>query len=160
MPPSPPRGVGKDATMRRLLLAILVLIFSSSAAWADDKPNPDQLQKAYNDALVQLKDAQNAKNELASANDKLGKQLEDMKKQLAGSQARVRDLERQVSDNDGKTFYLRSFYAAWQAFMKGHPDLLVRWRVYLGEDALAMPQESHPLIDFGIVDGTRSLDRG
>jgi len=153
-------GVGKDATMRSLLLAILVLVIVSPGARADDKPNPDQLQKAYNDALVQLKDAQNAKNELASANDKLGKQVEDMKKQLAGAQARVSELERQVSDNDGKTFYLRSFYAAWQAFIKLHPELVVRWRLYLGEDALAMPQEYHPLMDFGIVDASRSLDRG
>jgi hypothetical protein len=153
-------GVGKDATMRRLFLAIAVLVLLTSGAQADDKPNPDQLQKAYNDALVQLKDAQNAKNELASTNDKLIKQLEDLKKQLTASQARGRDLERQVSDNDGKTFYLRSFYAAWQTFMKGHPELMVRWKSYLGEDALAVPQEYRPLIDFGIVDNSRSLDHG
>jgi TolA-binding protein len=142
--------------MRRVILAISVLFLLSSAARADDS----QLQKAYGDTLIQLKAAQDAKNELAGTNEKLGKQLEDTKKQLAASQARIRELERQVSDNDGKNFYLRSFYAAWQTFMKMHPDLAVRWKLYLGEDALAMPQEPRPLIDFGIADPSHSPDRG
>jgi hypothetical protein len=142
--------------MRRLILAILVLSLLSTGARADD----GQLQKAYSDTLIQLKAAQDAKNELASSNEKLGKQLEEMKKQVAASQARIRDLERQVSDNDGKNFYLRSFYAAWQTFIKLHPELAVRWKAYLGNDALAMPQEPRPLIDFGIIDATGSTDRG
>jgi len=137
-----------------------LLLLSSGGARADDKPNPDQLQKAYNDALVQLQNAQNAKNELAGANDKLTKQLDDLKKQLAASQGRVRDLERQVSDNDEKTFRLRSFYAAWQAFIKTRPDLLVRWKLYLGDDVLAVPQEGRSLIDLGLLDGSQSYDRG
>ena len=142
--------------MRRLILSVSVLFLVSTGARADD----GQLQKAYSDTLVQLKAAQDAKNELAGANDKLNKQVEDLKKQLATSQARIRDLERQVSDNDGKTFNLRSFYAAWQTFMKLHPDTALRWKAYLGEDALATPQESRPLIDFGIIDPSQSLDRG
>jgi hypothetical protein len=142
--------------MRRLILSISVLFLLTSGARADD----GQLQKAYSDTLIQLKAAQDAKNELASANDKLGKQLEDVKKQLAASQARARDLEREVSDNDGKNFYLRSFYAAWQTFIKIHPELAVRWKLYLGEDVLAMPQEPRPLIDFGLADPSHSLDRG
>ena len=145
---------------RQIWVALAALILLSTGARADDKPNPDQLQKAYNDALVQLKDAQNVKNELAGANEKLAKQLDDLRKQLAGAQARVRDLERQVSDNDEKTFRLRSFYAAWQTFLKTRPELLVRWKLYLGEDVLAVPQEGRSLTDLGLIDGSQSYDRG
>jgi len=142
--------------MRRLILAITALFLLTSGARADDA----QLQKAYNDTLIQLKAAQDAKNELASSNDKLNKQIEDLKKQLSASQERIRLLEREVSDNDGKTFQLRSFFAAWQTYLKLHPEIALRWRLYLGEDALAVPQESRPLIDFGISDSTHSLDKG
>ena len=142
--------------MRRLILAIAALFLLTSGVRADDA----QLQKAYSDTLVQLKAAQDAKNELASSNEKLTKQIDDLKKQLGASQERIRVLEREVSDNDGKTFYLRSFFAAWQTYMKLHPELAVRWRLYLGEDALAMPQEPRPLIDFGLTDSSHSLERG
>ena len=142
--------------MRRLILAVSALFLLTSGARADDA----QLQKAYNDTLIQLKAAQDAKNELASSNDKLNKQIEDLKKQLSASQERIRRLEREVSDNDGKTFQLRSFFAAWQTYLKLHPEIAIRWRLYLGEDALAIPQEPRPLIDFGLSDSARSLDRG
>ena len=142
--------------MRRLIFAISALFLLTSGARADDA----QLQKAYNDTLIQLKAAQDAKNELAGVNDKLNKQIDDLKKQLSASQQRIRVLEREVSDNDGKTFQLRSLVAAWQAYLKLHPDLAVRWRLYLGQDALAIPQEPRPLIDFNITDSTHSLDPG
>src|SRR5713226_2340903 len=69
-PPLQRVGVGKDTTMfRHMWVIAALLLLPSGGARADDKPNPDQLQKAYNDALVQLQNAQNAKNELAGAND-------------------------------------------------------------------------------------------
>jgi cell division protein FtsB len=149
-------GVGKDFAMRSLIFAISAFFLLTSGARADDA----QLQKAYNDTLIQLKAAQDAKNELAGVNDKLNKQIEDLKKQLSASQQRIRVLEREVSDNDGKTFELRSFFAAWQTYLKLHPELAVRWRLYLGQDALALPQEPRPLIDFNLTDSPRSLDPG
>jgi predicted nuclease with TOPRIM domain len=124
-----------------VMLAVLLLMTTGVLA-VDDKPNPEQLQKAYDDALVQLKEAQNAKNDLAKENDKLAKQIEDLKKQLSVATARIGGLERQVAENDEKTFHLRSIYAAWKAYMKLHPDLLVSWRLYLGADALAAPDSS------------------
>jgi hypothetical protein len=132
-----------------------VVALTATAVWADDKPNPDQLKKAYDDALVQLREAQNSKNELARENDRLKGQVEDLKKQLA-------ELGRRVAGNDEKTFQLRSFYAAWQAFLQIHPDLLVRWQRYLGDDALAVPQRTVPLLDldFPIVDNDSLNGRG
>lgn len=137
----------KDMTMRisRWFFAA-VFCFLGGTAFGEDHPNPDQLKKAYDDALVQLKEAQNSKSVLAKENERLGKQIEDLKAQLAASQGQVEGLKRQVADNDQKTFSLRSNQAAWQSFMRAHPELLVKWRLFLGEDVLALPQEPGPWI--------------
>lgn len=127
---------------RQPWVILAVLLLAATCVFADDKPNPDQLQKAYDDALVQLRQAQDAKNNLAKENERLGKQIDDLKKQIGVASARIGGLERQVADNDEKTFQLRSIYAAWKSFMKLHPDLLVSWRLYLGADALAAPDTS------------------
>ena len=147
---------------RELGVMAVVMLTTAAAALADDKPNPDQLKKAYDDALVQLKDAQNSKNELAKENDKLNRQVDDLKKQLAAAQHQVEDLDRQVAENDEKTFRLRSFYAAWRTFLQAHPDLMSQWQRYLGHDALAAPEASPPLMNLGapIVENGSFHDRG
>jgi chromosome segregation ATPase len=137
----------------------LCLLAAAGTAVAEDKPNPDQLKKAYDDALVQLKAAQNSKNDLARANDKLAKQVEDLKKQLAGAQGQIESLKRQVSDNEQKTFYLRAGQSAWHNFLKAHPELLARWKAFLADDALALPQDHSSLLDFTLplpMDGETS----
>lgn len=148
--------------MCRQLIPVMLILVAASFARAEDGPNPDQLKKAYDDALVQLKDAQNSKNELAKANDQLGKQVEELKKQLAASQHKLLDLQRQVAENDEKTFQLRSFYAAWHAFLNSHPQVLVQWKRYIRFDTLAIPQEPQPLIDLGspLVEQSGSVGRG
>jgi len=133
--------------MRTCVWLIAAVFLLAGTALAEDKPNLDQLKKAYDDSLAQLKEAQNSKNDLAKENEKLTKQLEDAKKQLASAQGQIESLKREVSDNDQKTFYLRSYQAAWQNFLRAHPDLLVRWKLFLGDDVLAVPQEQMPLID-------------
>jgi septal ring factor EnvC (AmiA/AmiB activator) len=147
--------------MRRRFGVLAVVMLATAAVRADDKPNPDQLKKAYDDALVQLKDAQNSKNELAKENDRLNRQVDELKKQLSVAQHQVLDLEQRVAENDEKTFQLRSFYAAWRTFLQVHPDLMSRWQRYLGDDALAAPQRPSPLMDFGspIVDNDSLHDR-
>src|SRR5579863_9372032 len=135
--------------MSRQLCIVVIVGLMGAMVRADDTPNVSQLRKAYDDALVQLKDAQNSKNELAKNNDRLAKQVEDLKKQLATAQRQIQELGRQVAENDEKTFQLRSFYAAWQTYLLAHPDLMARWKRYIGHDALAVPQELRPLIDLG-----------
>lgn len=130
------------------LVVALCLLAAAGTAVAEDKPNPDQLKKAYDDALVQLKAAQNSKNDLARENDKLAKQVEDLKKQLAGAQGQIETLKRQVSDNEQKTFYLRTYQSAWHNFLEAHPELLARWKAFLADDALALPQDHSSLLDF------------
>ena len=126
------------------LIACLCL---ARTALAEDKPNPEQLKKAYDDALVQLKAAQNSKNELAKDNEKLSKQLEELKKQLAAADVQLQDMKRQISDNDEKSYNLRSYCATWRAFLRAYPELMARWKSFLADDPLAAPAESRPLID-------------
>jgi len=148
--------------MRTCVWLIAALFLVSGTARAEDKPNPEQLKKAYEDTLAQLKEAQNSKSDLAKENEKLTKQLEDLRKQLAATQGQVESLKREVSDNDQKTFYLRSYHAAWQNFLRAHPDLLVRWKLFLGDDVLAVPEEPLPLIDpnWPLLDGQRESASG
>ena len=133
--------------MRTVKWVVLLLVLSPSLSLAEDKPNPDALKKAYDDALVQLKAAQDSKNALAKQNADLVKEVDELKKQLAGAGAQIQDLRRQVADNDEKNFELRSFYAAWKSFLRLHPDLTVRWKLFLSDDALSAPQEPFRLID-------------
>jgi len=142
--------------LRHSWVIVAVLLCLTPGLFADDKPNPDQLQKAYDDALLQLKAAQNAKNDLAKETEKLNRQIEDLKKQLTVSNARIGTLERQVSENDEKTFQLRAIVAAWKSFMKLHPDLLLTWRQYLGSDALATPDSYYDMDSLSVG----SFDRG
>jgi septal ring factor EnvC (AmiA/AmiB activator) len=127
--------------MRTCPWLIAALLLVAGVARAEETPNPDQLKRAYEDALVQLRAAQDSKSALANDNEKLLKQVDDLKKQLADAQGQIENLKRQVSDNDQKTFAMRSYQAAWRNFLKARPDLLVSWRLFLGEDALAVPQE-------------------
>ena len=133
--------------MRSVTFALAALLVLGSVARAEDKPNPEQLKKAYDDALVQLKSAQDSKNALARQNAELTKQIDDLKKQLATAGGQIQDLRRQVADNDEKSFELRSFRAAWKSFMRVHPDLLVRWKLFLSDDVLSLPQEPLRMID-------------
>ena len=141
---------------------LAALMLMSGTVLAEDKPNPDQLKQAYDDALVKLKMAQDAKSTLAKENNKLATQVEDLKKQLAGAQSQIENLKRQVSDNEQKTFAMRSYQAAWQNFLKAHPDLLLSWRLFLGQDVLAVPQEQSPLIDpsWPLLDSSDSSYKG
>ena len=116
-------------------LAVVLLAIPAHVLHAADAPNPDQLKKMYDDTLVQLKAAQDRKNELAKENENLKAKVDDLNKQLAAAQAQIQDLRRAVADNADRTFYLRSYHAAWQVFLERYPDLMVRWKMFLERDA-------------------------
>lgn len=137
--------------MRTMVWLMAAVCLLAGTVGAEDKPNPDQLKKAYDDALVQLRAAQNSKNDLARETDRLSKQIEELKKELAAGQAQIETLRRQVSDHDQRTFYLRSYQAAWQNFLRAHPDLLIRWKAFLADDVLAIPQERPPLFELNFL---------
>jgi predicted nuclease with TOPRIM domain len=90
----------------------------------------------YDDALGSLKDAQNKKNELATKNEELSKQVADLQKQLDAVGKERDELQRQAATYAEKTYTLRSYYAAWQEFLKRYPTLAAKWRVFLDTELL------------------------
>jgi len=75
--------------MRRLFVwavavvaTIATLASSPTRSFAQDQPNnnPEELNRKYQDALAQLKSAQDRKNELAAENEKLNARIADLEK--------------------------------------------------------------------------------
>src|SRR5689334_21216917 len=118
----------------------LLLLNSIPGAAAQDQPSAEQLKKNYDDALAQLKTAQDRKNELAVENEKLGAKLAETQKQLD-------EARKQAAGYAEQTFYLRSHYAAWQNFVKRYPALRQRWIVFLEGGLLDVPYDVSDLVD-------------
>ena len=132
---------------RRAAATVFAIVFVVTcigpAARAQNQPNAEDLNKKYEDALAQLKAAQDRKNELATENEQL--------------KARIAELERQASEHHRaaaeyaqNTFFLRAHYAAWQTFIDRYPQLRTRWRVFLeggllGQDELPEGFDPSPL---------------
>lgn len=131
----------------RLFIAAALLLLSAAPSGAQDPLKPDQLKKAYDDALVQLKSAQDRKAELAKENEALGAKVEELKKQLSASQAQVDSYKHESAEYDDRTFFLRSFYAAWQGFIRHNPQVLIQWKTYLGDSVLSVPETAPDIIN-------------
>jgi hypothetical protein len=112
--------------MRMVWLTVLAacVLAPSAASFAQDGATLDQVKKMYQDALGQLKAAQDRKSELANENAKLTARVADLEKQIESYKI-------QAAGEAERTFLLRSRYAAWQEFMKQYPDLLERWKFWL-----------------------------
>jgi septal ring factor EnvC (AmiA/AmiB activator) len=132
--------------MRACVWVIAAVLLCATSGFADDQIKPEQMKKMYDDALAQLKAAQDRKAELAKENEALAAKVEELKKQLASAQDQIQTLKREVSDNDQKTFFLRSYHAAWESFIRQHPDLLAKWKMYLGDSVFSAPQEAPEVI--------------
>jgi septal ring factor EnvC (AmiA/AmiB activator) len=141
--------MGKDGTMRLLAGVMAVMLVFSAVVQAADTPTPDQLKKMYDEALVQLKNAQDRKNELAKENEDLKAKAEETGKDLAAAQAQLQDLKRDLADNDEKDFYLRAYHAAWENFIARSPELMARWKAFIGSDVASTAPSTPPLIDPG-----------
>lgn len=119
--------------------AVVVVLILAGVCHGQEGPNPDQLKKMYDDALAQLKAAQDRKNELAAENEKLHGQIAELQKQQTVMGAQLESLQRDASTQASKTFFLRSYYAAWQRFIERYPELKVRWEAFLEADVLSAP---------------------
>lgn len=119
---------------RSCLAAGLCLALFPAVAAAQDSRD---YKKDYEDALAQLKQAQDRKSELNRENEQL-------KAQLAALEAEAKVLRRDAADHAERTFFLRSHYAAWKRFIAANPELKKRWDQYLGAAAAELPA---PLVD-------------
>ena len=124
-----------------MAVVVCLTLGGGSTAVAQDEPKPDQLKKMYDDALVQLKAAQDRKNELATENEKLNAKVAELKKQLDDATVRAQTLEQQVAGFAEQTFYLRSHYAAFQNFLRSYPNLMSRWKLFMENDLMTVPHD-------------------
>jgi len=119
--------------MRRLLRSgvVLAVLWSvggggggAGIARAQDEPKPDQLKRMYDDALAQLKQAQDRKNELAAENDKLNAKLTDLQKQLDAASAPLATSGRTPAPPSPALTATRDALANQQALYKAKLDQL------------------------------------
>ena len=130
-----------------IMVALIVALGSAGPVRSvqAQEPTYEQLRKMYDDALKELKASQERKNQLSEENDRLKANLEDFRKQLAAANTRVAELQRDQQEEADKTFFLRSHYAAWEAFIRQYPELRGRWKVYIESDYVD-PQHELPAI--------------
>jgi hypothetical protein len=119
-----------------------------AAARGQDQPNVEELTRKYQDALGQLKAAQDRKNELANENDQLKARLAELEKQ-------VEESRRHEAECAERTYYLRAHHAAWRQFMTRYPLFAERWRAFLSADLLALPSRAPDPLETDILAGER-----
>lgn len=123
------------------------LAIGTTGAAAQEPPKYEVLKKMYDETVVTLKAAHEAKTDLAKKNEELGKQVVELQKQLEAASKERDELQRQANTHAEKTFNLRSHYAAWQEFLKRYPALQARWKVFLEGELLKGPNEAPALVD-------------
>ena len=128
-------------------VALTAGLAGAKLALAQDASNPEQMKKLYEDALTQLKAAQDRKNELAMQNEQLTAKSAELQKQLDAARSEMLELKRRDAENAEKTFDLRSHQAAWKAFVERYPELKARWNQFLEKDILAAGNEMPKLLD-------------
>jgi hypothetical protein len=82
----------------------------------------------------------------------------DLQKQLAASQDQLQSLKHEVADNADRTYYLRAYHAAWQKFLTRYPEVMARWKLYLGHSELTMSFDfpEIPLLNLSDTSSTES----
>lgn len=124
----------------RWMWVVAMVMATAGLARAQEQLNPEELNRKYQDALTQLKAAQDRKNELATENERLTARIAELEKQI--DQAK-----RESATFAERTFNLRVHYYAWQTFLKFHPVMQERWRIFLENSPLAFPQMPSELLD-------------
>ena len=118
-----------------LLLAAIALLAAAAPARAQEEGQ--NFEKLYNDALAQLKAAQDRKNELARENEQLREREQSLRETLLEAQQReAAELER--------TWLIRTHYVAWRQFILARPAVARQWREFVADrsagDSLADPE--------------------
>jgi hypothetical protein len=131
----------------RWMILCLVLLTTVTAAPADNVKS-DDLERMFHDTLIQLKEAQNRKAELATENEKLVARVADLEKQVQAQSVQLDEVKRQASSLADRTFFLRSHYAAWEQFIAANPGLKDQWEMFMRTVAwMSAPQPAGMFMD-------------
>ncbi len=117
------------AVVMRMALTSVILAALAAPALAQEAPKPEQLQKLYDDAMEQLKRAQNRNNELANDNAKL-------QKALVEARQRIDQLSDDADQFAERSYQLRQWRSAWNQFINQYPGLKWRWQAFMQSQAL------------------------
>ena len=113
--------------MYRYAVCLLIALFMSSPVMAQSEElSNDQLRRMYDDAVAQLRAAQDRRNELARENERLQAQVAEVQQELA----RAKEDSKRISD---ETYHVRSERSAWQEFLRLHPVIWSQWFAFLNE---------------------------
>lgn len=132
--------------MRCSAVVMMLILLGSTAAMAQEL-RPEDLQRMYDDALVQLKAAQDRKNELATENEKLHAQIAQLQQQRDDALSRLADARREAAELAKQTWYLRAHHAAWEAFIAHRPRLKGQWDAFFNQAPLLSPGSLDELIE-------------
>ena len=112
------------------MLALSAGVAMGGAARAQDAAY-EQLRKLHEDALKQLEIAQKRRNELDQELTALRERLAATEESLRRATGELETLRRQASEWAERTYFYRSFYAAWRRFVSQYPRLRTAWEAYL-----------------------------
>lgn len=113
-----------EVHLMRKVTGVILLLAMAAPVWAEGE---DQLQRMYDNALAQLRAAQERRNELAKENEKLTASVADLEKRLA-------EAKTDLASMTEKSFRLRAEYGAFQDFLRRYPAIDARWRSYMRQD--------------------------
>jgi hypothetical protein len=124
----------------------LAVLTAANGAWGDNV-KPEDTERMFHDTLIQLKDAQNRKAELATENEKLTARVADLEKQVSAQSGQLDAVRRQASALADRTLFLRSHYAAWEQFIAAYPGIKAQWELFMRTVAWASAPEPGIFMD-------------
>jgi hypothetical protein len=133
--------------MRYVGYCLAILVVLGQPVRAQDNAQPEDYQKLYNQTLAQLKDAQNRKSELATANAALTVQVADLQKQQQAAASQMAELKIQIAGYAERTFFLRNHYNAWTQFIAANPLVQMQWDLFLARQSPIGPNVQLPMLD-------------
>lgn len=123
--------------MRRfggLVLISAMLAWAPCALLAQDGLSNEELKRMYDDSVVQLKSAQDRRNELARENAQLKTRIAELEKSLEQTRAAADA----VAD---KTYQARAQREAFADFLRANPSIRVQWQLFLERNLLVNPAD-------------------
>lgn len=120
----------------RIRSSVCVLLAIGSMALGQNQPSPEQLKQMYDNAVLQLQQQTERKNELAQENQKLQSHVAELEKQVS-----TLETEKQADAN--RSFFLREHYSAWETFVELNPLTKAMWSEFMtlrgnADEALAV----------------------